>query len=114
MKFMYHCKKVAKKLATFLGVAYRATNYFAKNQLLIFYNAYVKSTIEHGLLIYGNTYKTHLDEIFKMQKRICRAIFCKRKTDAIGNIMTKYHLLTVYEFFANNIFKFMFDELRKP
>ena len=114
MKFTYHCKKDAKKIATFSGVAYRARNYFTKNQLLIFYNAYVKSTMEYGLLIYGNTYKTHLDEIYKMQKIICKAIFFKRKTDVIRNIMTKYHLLTVYEVFANNIFKFMFDELRKP
>ena len=55
MKFTYHCKKVAKKLATFSAVAYRARNFFTKNQLLIFYNAYEKSTIEYGLLIYGNT-----------------------------------------------------------
>ena len=82
--------------------------------MLTFYNAYVKSTIEYGLSIYGNTYKTDLDEIYKMQKRICRAIFFKRKTDAIRNIMTKYRLLTVYKLFANYIFKFMFNELRKP
>ena len=84
------------------------------NQMLTFYNAYVKSRIEYGLLIYGNFYMTHLDEIYKMQKRIYRAIFFKRKTDVIKNIMTKYHLLTVYYFFANNILKFMFEELRKP
>ena len=36
MKFWYHCKKVAKKLAKLLGVAYRARNYFTKNQMLIF------------------------------------------------------------------------------
>ena len=28
--------------------------------------------------------------------------------------MTKYHLPTVYELFADNIFKFLFDELKKP
>ena len=82
--------------------------------MLTFYNAYVKSTLEYGLLINGNLFKTHLDKIYKMQKRICRAIFFKRKTDAIRNIMTKYHLLTLNELFANNIFKFMFDEFRKP
>ena len=114
MKFTYHCKKVAKKFAKFLGVAYRARNYFAKNQMLIFYNACLKSIIEYGLLIYGNTYNTHLDEIYKMRKRICRAIFPKRKTDATENFMTNYHLLSFYELFVNIIFKFIFDELRKP
>ena len=107
MKFRYHCKKDAKKLATILGVAYSARNFVTKNQLLTFYNAYMTSTIEYGLLIYGNIYKTHLDEIFKMQKKNKQGHFLKRKMDAIRNIMTKFNLLTVYELFDNKIFKFV-------
>ena len=61
-------KKLAKKLAKFSGVAYSARIYFTKNQISTFYNADVKSTIEYGLLIYGNTYRTHIDEIHKMEQ----------------------------------------------
>ena len=52
---------VAKILAVFecLGVANRARNYFNKSQMLLFYKA---------SLIYGNSYKTHLDENSKSQK----------------------------------------------
>ena len=62
-------KKVAKKLEKFLVVAYRARNFLTKNQMITFYNAYLKPKIGNGLLIYGNTYNTHLNEIYKTQKK---------------------------------------------
>ena len=51
-----------------------------KSQMLTIYNVFLKSTIEYGLLFYRNTYKTHINEIYKVQRRICRVIYFERKT----------------------------------
>ena len=55
---------------------------FHKSQILTFYNAYEKSTIEYGLSIYGSTYETHFDDFCKMLKKYVGPLSFKRKADA--------------------------------
>ena len=58
---------------------------------------------------------THRDEIYKIDANEIsheKGYFCQRKTDVVSMIMTKHSCR--YDFSANNDFKFMFHELRKP
>ena len=43
---------------------------YQRKFLLQFYHAYVTSVIKYGLLNYGSTRKTHLENIDKAQRRI--------------------------------------------
>ena len=74
-------------MARFLGIVYKARLYFSKPQLLQFYTSYVKSVIPQWILVYGNTYKTHLKEIHKFQKSIMRTIYFKKKSEPVREIM---------------------------
>ena len=60
--FIEHISSINKKLSRFWGLVYKATLYFSKTQLLHFYTSYAESVIFYGFLVYGNTYKTHLEE----------------------------------------------------
>ena len=77
LNFSAHCKKITKQLSKFCGVVYKARKYFSKNQLIVFCNAYVKSVIEYGIIVYGSAAKHHLNSKLILQKLIMRAIFSK-------------------------------------
>ena len=47
---------------------------------LMFYNAYAKSIIPYGLLIYGAAAKTNLSRIESVQRRTLRAFFFQKTT----------------------------------
>ena len=79
LNYNSHVEKIAKQMSKFCGVLYKAGYYFTKNQLLLFYESYAKSVITYGLIVYGCTTKTNLNEIFILQKRIFRAIFLNEK-----------------------------------
>ena len=97
LTFKFHIEHVCKKLTKFCGIVWKARYVFSKQQMLRFYKAYVNSTITYGILIYGNTSQSHLTEMMKLQKRILRAIFFKRRYESIKEIMDENKLLTVFD-----------------
>ena len=74
-------EKIANKLRKFNGILYKTRDYFSKRQLLMFYDAYAKSIIEYGILIYGSASKSDLETIHIIQKRILRTILRKKFCD---------------------------------
>ena len=113
LSFTDHIKRICTKLATFCGIIYKARNLFSKKQLLCFYNSYAISVIQYGIVIYGSTTKNHLNEIFKLQKRILRAIFFKRKFDSISEKLIEVQIETVFDLYLKFLFKELFCQIRK-
>ena len=112
LNFKFHIEHVCKKLTKFCGIVWKARYAFSKQQMLSFYKAYVNPTITYGILIYGNTSQFHLTEIMKLQKRILGAIFFKRRCESIKEIMDENKLLTVFDLYFFEMFKYFFMELR--
>ena len=75
LTFQEHANYLTKKLNKLCGLIYKIWHMYQRKYLLQFYHAYVTSVIKYGLLNYGSTRKTHLENIEKAQRRIIRAIF---------------------------------------
>ena len=114
LSFKQHICGIVKKLSTFCGIVYKCREVFPRASLLLFYRAYAQSVIQYGILIYGNTYKTHLDSILKLQKRITRALFFKRKFEPITQYMSEHKIYSVFNMFLKSLFKELFEILRCP
>ena len=93
LTFKFHIEHVCKKLTKFCGIVWKARYVFSKQQMLRFYKAYVNPTITYGILIYGNTSQSHLNEIMKLQKRILRAIFSNVDMNQLRILWTKTNSL---------------------
>ena len=113
LSFTDHIKRICTKFATFCGIIYKARNLFSKKQLLCFYNSYAKSVIQYGILTYGSFTKNHLNEILKLQKRILRAIFFKRKFDSISEKLIEVQIETAFDLYLKILFKKLFCQIRK-
>ena len=107
-----HIIYVVKKLNKFCGLIYRVRDIYSIKCLLLFYNAYAKSVICYGLLVYGRAAKTNLTKIEMAQRRIIRAILFKKKFDSLQNILHQTTLNTVFELFIQDVFREIFNQLR--
>ena len=112
LTFKSHIEKIANKLRKFNGILYKTRDYFSKRQLLMFYDAYAKSIIEYGILIYGSASKRDLKTIHIIQKRILRTILWKNFCDWTQEEVIKYKIYSVYELYAAHLFKEVFNQIR--
>ena len=113
LTFVDHIKKVRLKLSQFCGIVFKVRHYFSRKQLIMLYHSFAVSVIQYGVLIYGCTYKHHLNEILKLQRRIIRAIFYLRKTDSLEHIIQINKLFTVFELHVREVFREVFTNLRQ-
>ena len=112
LTFHDHIECVTKKLNKFSGMIYKVRDMYPIKCLLNFYNAFAKSVITYGLLVYGSAAKTNLKKIENAQRRILRAIFFKNKYESVGPIFEKNSVLTVFELYAMEVFREVFKQIK--
>ena len=69
-----HIDYVCSKISRSTGVLYKLKNILPRNILMKIYNSTILPHLNYCNVIWGNTYKTKLDKIYKLQKRIARLI----------------------------------------
>ena len=80
-----------------------------------FYNAYTRSIISYGLLIYGSAARTNLSKLLTIevaQRQIISAILFKTKYNSLQNILRQKELNTVFESFIVDLFREIVNQLR--
>ena len=112
LTFREHANYLTKKLNKFCGLIYKIRHMYQRKFLLQFYHAYVTSVIKYGLLNYGSTRKTHLENIYKVQRRIIRAIFFKKPQNSLCEILTKYTIFNIYELYIIEVVIEVFKQLK--
>ena len=79
------------------------------------YNAYTRSIISYGLLIYGSAARTNLSKLLTIevaQRQIISAILFKTKYNSLQNILRQKELNTVFESFIVDLFREIVNQLR--
>ena len=112
LKFREHINYVVKKLNKFCGLIYRVRDLYPRKCLLMFYNSFARSIISYGILVYGSAAKTNLKKIENAQRRIIRAIFFKKRSESISNLLLENKILTVFELYIEELVKELFKQLR--
>ena len=98
LKFREHINYVVKKLNKFCGLIYRVRDLYPRKCLLMFYNSFARSIISYGILVYGSAAKTSLNKIENAQRRNIRAIFFKKGSESISNLLLEHKVLTFLNF----------------
>ena len=111
LKFECHINNVCGKLAKFNGSIFKGRNYFSKNVLVKIYNCYAKPLISYGLIAFGATSKSLLENLFVMQKRIFKTVCFKRKLEHDSYILHSFEIGTVFDLYFRQIFKETFNQL---
>jgi hypothetical protein len=81
MTFSTHCDNVYKKLSKRVGFLFRIRQLVPKKFLPTLYNAIFFPVYSYASILWGFTYKTHIDPIVKIQKRSIRAVSFSKWND---------------------------------
>ena len=88
-------------------------HFLSKEVTLPYNNFYSEPVIQYGILVYGSTYKTHLNRIATMQRKLFRLIFIKRRTESIETEMINARILSVPQLYVYGIMKIAFRSIRQ-
>ena len=103
-----HIKTIASKISRTIGVISKSKFYVSQTSLFKLYHSLVYPYLYYGNIIWGSTYKTNLNRLKILQKRIVR-IITKSSYDAhTAPLFHNYHLLNLDNIHTLQVGLFMF------
>ena len=80
--------------------------YLKTSVLLKFYDCYIKSVSQYGLLIYGSCSKSILMPLKRLQKKFLRCISYTPARESAEHLFEKYNILPVHKLYIYDLIKF--------
>ena len=113
LSWKYHLSELSKKLARTCGIFFKIRNLLPLDVLICLYNALFLSFLQYGLIVWGQTFTSYVDPIFKLQKKAVRAISFQPRMSPSLPIFKDLKLLTLSELFELRLLTFVFDSVNK-
>ena len=108
-----HIDAISKTISRNIGMLTKMKHYVPGYILYSLYCTLVLPYINYGILIWGNTCKTYLDKIFKLQKWAIRTISLQHYRSHTGPLFEKYNVLNVFDSFKLELGVFMYKHQTK-
>ena len=88
---------VANKISKFTGLLCKARHYVTRSLLKSIYYALIYPSIFYGNVVCANTYQSHLDKVYKLQKKIVPIMTFKDYNHSSKPLFYELNLLNVYQ-----------------
>lgn len=102
-----HVSKVAKKMSTNIWLLSKIKCYLSLEHRLIYYKSYIQPHLDYANIVWGNTAKTNLMQIERLQKRACRIIL-DYNVNNVYQSMNDLKIMTISERIFFRKAKFMY------
>ena len=100
---------ISKKLARTCGILFKVRHLLPTNTLVSVYNALFLSFRQYGITVWGQTYTTYTEPIFKMQKSVVREISHQSYLAHSLPIFRELKLLRLSDIFKLKLLTFVFE-----
>ena len=87
-----HIDAISKTISRNIGMLTKLKHFVPENILYSLYCTLILPYINYGVLIWGNTCKTYLDKIFKLQKWAIRTISNSHYRSHTGPLFSKFNI----------------------
>ena len=74
LSWKYHLSQLSKKLSGTCGILLKIRNYLSTDILRCIYNSLFMSFLHYGIVIWGQTFSSYIETLFKLQKKAIRTI----------------------------------------
>lgn len=108
MNFKSHTEYLVSKLSRTCGIFYKIRRLLPLESRINFYYAYFQPFLMYCVIIWGGTYPTHTEDIFKLQKRIIRTIGDAGFLDHTTPLFRKFKILKFADLFKFNMSLYMY------
>ena len=108
LTWKYHIDCVSKTLSRNIGIMNKL-KYFVPDRILhTLYCTFILPYINYSILIWGNTCKTYLDKLIKLQKWAIRTISKSHYRSHTRPLFAKYNILNVNDMYSLELGVFMY------
>ena len=99
------------KISRRLGTLYKAKKFLNKNALLTLYYSFIYPYINYCISVWGNTKRSYLNPLVKIQKKSVRFLWNKKIFTSTSSLFKNLKILTINEIYIYSIqlfnYKFM-------
>ena len=113
LSWKYHLSELSKKLARTCGIFFKIRHLLPLDVLLCLYNALFLSFLQYGLIVWGQTFTSYIDPIFKLQKKAVRSISFQPHLSPSLPIFKDLKLLKLFDIFKVRLLTFVYDSSNK-
>lgn len=92
-----HILNVSKKISKIAGILYKLRSVLPQRILVLLYNTLVLPHLSYCNVVWGNTYPTRLDCLFKIQKKIIRIITFSAHRTPSKPLFLSLKILNIYK-----------------
>ena len=94
-------------------MGFKIRNLLPLDVLLCLYNALFLSFLQYGLIVWGQTFASYTEPIFRLQKKAVRAISFQPRMSPSLPIFKDLKLLKLSDIFELRLLTFVFDSVNK-
>ena len=102
LSWQAHIKAISSKIAKSTGIIINSRQFFFSNTLCTLYNSLILPYLEYCLIIWASTYSSHLQPLFRLQKKALRIITHSPPRAHTYPLFNKFKILNIF-----NIYKFL-------
>ena len=103
-----HIDCISKTLSRNIGIMNKLKHFIPERILYSLYCTFVLPYLNYGILIWGNTCKTYLDKLIKLQKWAVRVISNSHYRSHANPLFQKYNILNVEDMHSLELGVFMY------
>ena len=92
----YHIDNIAYKISKAIGIIARLRYFVPLSTLNSIYRCLIQPYTTYGIVVWGNTFKTYLDKILKLQKRALRPMYFKNCKEHTIPLFVKSKILLIH------------------
>ena len=104
-----HVTELSKKLARTSGIFFKIRHYVSREILKLLYYSLLYFSISYGISVWGLTRPTVLDLLYKLQKKVVRAITFNNKYTHTTPLFFYLHLVKTNEIHSLKLLCFVYD-----
>ena len=97
LKWTEHINYIANKISRLTGILCKARHYVTRSLLKSIYYALIYPQIFYVYVIWANAYQSHLDRLYKLQKKIVRIMTFKEYNHSSIPLFDELKMLNVYQ-----------------
>lgn len=108
-----HINKIVRKISSKIGVIGRLRHLLPRHVLLMLYNSIILPHLSYCIEIWGNTFKSIIDPLYKLQKKLVRLITFSAPRAPSAPLFKKLGILNVYQLCKLQTCVFTYDLIHK-
>lgn len=113
LSWQAHIKAISSKIAKSTGIIIKSRQFFLSDTLCTLYNSLILPYLQYCSIIWASTYSSHLQPLFRLQKKALRIITHSPPRAHTYSLFNKLKILNIFNIYKYQVSCFVFLHMQK-